>query len=121
MRDCHVTWGRVPAEQGKPGTDHGFQRRNPMGHGSGDDSEEPRIRKPWSVPGFPPERRISPYCVISPKDPSGGPMPLAVWIVAVVAVSFALAYLNSSGWIWIAAGAVALPAGLAGGAFAMDA
>src|SRR6266853_1510038 len=33
-------------------------------------------------------------------------MPLAVWIVAVVAVSFALAYLNSSGWAWIVAGAV---------------
>ncbi len=48
-------------------------------------------------------------------------MPLAAWIVAVVAVSFALAYLNSPGWVWIAAGAVALPAGLAGGAFAMDA
>ena len=48
-------------------------------------------------------------------------MPLAVWIVAVVAVSFALAYLNSSGWIWIAAGAVLLLAGLAGGAFTPDA
>src|SRR5438045_8743123 len=48
-------------------------------------------------------------------------MPLAAWIVAVVAVSFALAYLNSPGWLWIAAGAAALPAGLAGGAFAMDA
>src|SRR6266446_9689858 len=61
------------------------------------------------------------YRVTAPREHPGGPMPLAVWIVAVVAVSFALAYLNSSGWIWIAAGAVALPAGLAGGAFAMDA
>jgi len=48
-------------------------------------------------------------------------MPLAVWIVAVVAVSFALAYLNSSGWMWIVAGAVALPAGLVGGALPTDA
>ena len=48
-------------------------------------------------------------------------MPLAVWIVAVVAVSFALAYLNFSGWTWIAAGAVLLLAGLAGGAFTLDA
>jgi len=47
-------------------------------------------------------------------------MPLAVWIIAVVAVSFALAYLNSSGWIWIAAGAVALLAGLVGGALPTD-
>ena len=30
----------------------------------------------------------------------------AIWTVAVLAVSFALAYLNSSGWTWIAAGAV---------------
>jgi acyl-CoA dehydrogenase len=48
-------------------------------------------------------------------------MPLAAWIVAVVVVSVALAYLNSSGWIWIAAGAVALLAGLGGGAFTLDA
>ena len=48
-------------------------------------------------------------------------MPLAVWIVAVVAVSLALAYLNASGWFWIAAGAAALIAGLAGEAFTMDA
>ena len=48
-------------------------------------------------------------------------MPLAVWIVAVVAVSVALAYLNSSGWLWIAAGAAALLAGLIGGALTMDA
>src|SRR5437870_11566379 len=68
-----------------------------------------------------PEQRIMLYCVKSPKEHSGGPMPLAVWIVAVVAVSIALAYLNSPGWIGIAAGAVALPAGLAGGACAMDA
>src|SRR3989441_234894 len=61
------------------------------------------------------------YCVKSPREHSGGPMPLAVWIVAVVAVSLALAYLNSSGWIWIAAGAVLLLAGLVGGAFPMDA
>jgi len=47
-------------------------------------------------------------------------MPLAVWIVAVVAVSFALAYLNSSGWLWIAAGALALLAGLGAGTLAMD-
>src|SRR2546422_6928153 len=68
-----------------------------------------------------PEQRIMLYCVKSPREHSGEPMPLAVWIVAVVAVSFALAYLNSPGWLWIAAGAVALPAGLAGEAFAMDA
>ncbi|TMH80894.1 MAG: acyl-CoA dehydrogenase, partial [Betaproteobacteria bacterium] len=47
-------------------------------------------------------------------------MPLAVWFVAVVAVSFALAYLNSSGWFWIGAGAVVLLAGLGSGAFPMD-
>src|SRR6266571_119171 len=84
-----------------------------MLHGGG----HPRIKCCREVP----ERRIMTYCVKAPKEHSGGPMPLAVWIVAVVAVSFALAYLNSPGWIWIAAGAVALPAGLAGGAFAMDA
>src|SRR3979409_2283038 len=58
--------------------------------------------------------------VTAPREHSGGPMPLAVWIVAVVAVSFALAYLNSSGWIWTAAGAVLLLAGLVGGALPMD-
>src|SRR6266568_7078658 len=84
-----------------------------MLHGGG----HPRIKCCREVP----ERRIMTYCVKAPKEHSGGPMPLAVWIVAVVAVSFALAYLNSPGWIWIAAGAAALPAGLAGGAFAMDA
>ena len=47
-------------------------------------------------------------------------MPLAVWIVAVITVSFALAYLNSSGWFWIGAGAVVLLAGLGSGAFPMD-
>src|SRR5258705_12604897 len=61
------------------------------------------------------------YRVTTPREHPGGPMPLAVWIVAVVAVSFALAYLNSSGWIWIAAGAVALLAGLIGGALPTDA
>src|SRR2546429_9892684 len=60
------------------------------------------------------------YCVESPRVHSGGPMPLAVWIVAVVAVSFALAYLNSSGWLWIAAGALALLVGLGAGTLAMD-
>src|SRR5437879_13177795 len=61
-----------------------------------------------------------PYCVIAPREHSGGPMPLAVWIVAVVTVSFALAYLNSSGWFWIGAGAVVLLAGLGSGALPMD-
>src|SRR5437879_6975352 len=62
-----------------------------------------------------------PYCVTAPREHSGGPMPLlAVWIVAVVAVSFALAYLNSSGWFWIGAGAVMLLAGLGAGALPMD-
>src|SRR5947209_5888541 len=84
-----------------------------MLHGGG----HPQIKCCREVP----ERRIMTYRVRAPKEHSGGPMPLAVWIVAVVAVSFALTYLNSPGWIWIAAGAVALPAGLAGGAFAMDA
>src|SRR6266853_5432242 len=114
-------YGMIRRSGGKPGTDHGFQRRNPMVHGSGNGSEDPRIRKPWSVPGFPPERRIMPYCLEAPRKHSGGPMPLAVWIAAVVAVSFSLAYLNSPGWIWIAAGAVALLAGLGGGALPMDA
>src|SRR5437870_11851799 len=68
-----------------------------------------------------PEQRIMLYCVKSPREHSGGPMPLAVWIVAVIAVSFALAYVNSPGWIWIAAGAAALLAGLGGGALTMDA
>src|SRR6267378_964292 len=68
-----------------------------------------------------PERRIMLYCVESPREHSGGPMPLAVWIVAVVAVSVALAYLNSSGWLWIAAGAAAILAGLVGGALTVDA
>src|SRR6266702_2796372 len=84
-----------------------------MLHGGG----HPRIKCCREVP----EQRIMPYCLESPKEHSGGPMPLAVWIVAVVAVSFALAYLNSPGWIWIAAGAVLLLAGLAGGAFTPDA
>src|SRR5260221_14378680 len=60
------------------------------------------------------------YRVTAPREHPGGPMPLAVWIVAVVAVSFALAYLNSSGWLWIAAGALALLAGLGAGTLAMD-
>jgi hypothetical protein len=47
-------------------------------------------------------------------------MPLTPWIIAVVAVAFALAYLNSPGWIWILGGAAALAAGL-GGALSMDA
>src|SRR5882762_9306032 len=68
-----------------------------------------------------PERRIMLYCVEGPREHSGGPMPLAVWIVAVVAVSVALAYLNSSGWLWIAAGAAAILAGLVGGALTVDA
>src|SRR2546422_11650110 len=84
-----------------------------MLHGGG----HPRIKCCREVP----ERRIMTYRVRAPREHSGEPMPLAVWIVAVVAVSFALAYLNSPGWLWIAAGAVALPAGLAGEAFAMDA
>jgi acyl-CoA dehydrogenase len=48
-------------------------------------------------------------------------MPLAGWIVAVVAVSFAIAYLNSPGWIWIAGGVLALLAGLGAGALPLDA
>src|SRR6266851_4570383 len=48
-------------------------------------------------------------------------MSLAVWIVAVVAVSFALAFLNAPGWVWLAAGAVALFAGLGAGAYWMNA
>src|SRR3977135_981785 len=56
-----------------------------------------------------------------PREHSGGPMPLAVWIVAVVAVSVALAYLNSSGWLWIAAGAGGRLPGLIGGALPMAA
>jgi acyl-CoA dehydrogenase len=47
-------------------------------------------------------------------------MPLTPWIIAVIAVAFALAYLNSPGWIWILGGAAALAAGL-GGALSMDA
>src|SRR5438876_9912621 len=61
-----------------------------------------------------------PYCVIAPREHSGGPMPLAVWIVAAITVSLALAYLNSSGWFWIGAGAVVLLAGLGSGAFPVD-
>jgi len=48
-------------------------------------------------------------------------MSLAVWIVAVVAVSFALAFLNAPGWVWLAAGAVALFAGLGAGVFWINA
>ena len=44
-------------------------------------------------------------------------MSLALWIIAAVAASAALAYANSSGWIWLAAGAAALFAGLGGGVF----
>src|SRR5437660_847296 len=62
-----------------------------------------------------------PYGVKAPRERPGGPMPLAVWIVAVVAVSFALAYLNSSDWLWIVAGAVVVAGGLVGGALPMDA
>ena len=47
-------------------------------------------------------------------------MSLAIWIVAVVAASTALAYLSVSGWIWLAAGAVALLAALGGGALSMN-
>src|SRR2546428_12902785 len=84
-----------------------------MLHGGG----HPRIKCCREVP----ERRIMTYRVRAPREHPGGPMPLAVWIVAVVAVSLALAYLNASGWFWIAAGAAALIAGLAGEAFTMDA
>ena len=48
-------------------------------------------------------------------------MSLILWIAVVVAASASLAYLNSSGWIWLAAGAVALLAGLGAGAFPIDA
>src|SRR2546425_10486547 len=48
-------------------------------------------------------------------------MSLAVWIVAVIAVSFALAYLNVPGWVWLAAGTVAVFAGLGAGAYWMNA
>ena len=48
-------------------------------------------------------------------------MSLAVWIVAVIAVSFALAFLNVPGWVWLAAGAVAMFAGLGAGAFWINA
>src|SRR6266542_4787645 len=48
-------------------------------------------------------------------------MSRAFWIVAVVAVSFALAYLNVPGWVWLAAGAVAMLAGLGAGAYWMNA
>jgi acyl-CoA dehydrogenase len=44
-------------------------------------------------------------------------MLIAAWIVAVIAASFALAYLNAPGLVWLAAGAVALPAGLSAGVF----
>jgi acyl-CoA dehydrogenase len=46
-------------------------------------------------------------------------MSLILWIVVVVAVSTSLAYLNSPGWTWFAAGIVALLAGLGGGAFSI--
>jgi acyl-CoA dehydrogenase len=48
-------------------------------------------------------------------------MSLSVWIVVLVAASVALAYLNSPGWTWLAAGIVALLAGLGGGVFSIKA
>ena len=47
---------------GKPGTDHGFQGRNPKVNGSGNGSDDSRIRKSWSVPGFPLIRGCPPPC-----------------------------------------------------------
>lgn len=46
-------------------------------------------------------------------------MSLTLWIAVVVAASAALAYLNSPGWAWFAAGIVALLAGLGGGALSI--
>jgi acyl-CoA dehydrogenase len=48
-------------------------------------------------------------------------MSLTLWIAVVVAASAALAYLNSPGWAWFAAGIVALLAGLGGGALSINA
>jgi acyl-CoA dehydrogenase len=48
-------------------------------------------------------------------------MSLTAWIVIVAAASAALAYLNSPGWAWLAAGIVALLAGLGGGTFSINA
>jgi acyl-CoA dehydrogenase len=48
-------------------------------------------------------------------------MSLSVRIVVLVAASVALAYLNSPGWGWLAAGVVVLLAGLGGGVFSIDA
>src|SRR5256885_13119831 len=122
MEECHVTWRQAPADQGENrGQTTVFSVEIQWCTAAGAAVRIRRSENPWSVSGFLPEQRIMPYCVESPREHSGGPMPLAAWIVAVVAVSFALAYLNSPGWVWIAAGAVALPAGLAGGALAMDA
>ena len=48
-------------------------------------------------------------------------MSLILWIAVVLAASSALAYLNSPGWAWFAAGIVALLAGLGGGALSINA
>jgi acyl-CoA dehydrogenase len=48
-------------------------------------------------------------------------MALAVWIIAVIACSIALAYLNVSGWVWVAAGAAALLVALPVGALSVNA
>src|SRR6266702_2056598 len=97
MEDCHVTWARARTEQVRTRS----ARRRSAGGRSG----------------------VS--CDIALKhlhlEHPGAPMSLAVWIVAVVAVSFALAFLNAPGWVWLAAGAVALFAGLGAGAYWMNA
>src|SRR6266704_2498833 len=97
MEDCHVTWGRARTEQ--------VRTRVACRRAAGG-----RSSVSWNI-------ALKHLHLEHP----GAPMSLAVWIVVVAAASFALAYLNVPGWVWLAAGAVAMLAGLGAGAFWINA
>src|SRR6266571_573261 len=97
MEDCHVTWGRARTEQ--------VRTRVACRRAAGG-----RSSVSWNI-------ALKHLHLEHPV----APMSLAVWIVVVAAASFALAYLNVPGWVWLAAGAVAMLAGLGAGAFWINA
>src|SRR5258708_7330639 len=130
MEDRHVTWGRARTGQVPP--------RRACGRAGGG-------RSGVSLPSSSPRKRGPSGCRCTTLDSppafagakgrgndglchepwsiehSGARMSLAVWILAVIAVSLALAFLNAPGWAWLAAGAVATLAGLGAGVFWINA
>src|SRR6266702_3587240 len=126
MEDCHVTWGRARTEQ--------VRTRVACRRAAGGRSGVSFRYCVFVVPAEAGTQWLS-FATLDSRfrgndgachelwstEHSGAPMSLAVWIVAVVAASFALAYLNVPGWVWLAAGAVAILAGLGAGAYWMNA